>query len=59
MLQPGDAVILNAAASAVGGVVIQLARMLRLRAVAVLREGPDFDKQAKMLKAMGATEVGA
>ena len=42
--------ILNAATSAVASVVIQLARMLRLRIIAVLREGPDFDKQATALK---------
>ncbi|KDD73779.1 hypothetical protein H632_c1844p0, partial [Helicosporidium sp. ATCC 50920] len=35
-LKPGDAVILNAATSAVGQLVIQLASMLRLRVVAVV-----------------------
>ena len=35
--QPGDAVILNAANSSVGQVLLQLARLLRLRTVAVVR----------------------
>jgi len=36
-LQPGDAVILNAANSTVGTILIQLCKLLRLRAIAVIR----------------------
>ncbi|GIL48595.1 hypothetical protein Vafri_5076 [Volvox africanus] len=39
-LKPGDAVILNAASSTVGQTVLQLARLLRLRAIAIVRRQP-------------------
>lgn len=55
--QPGDCVILNAANSTVGQVVIQLCCLLRLRAVAVVSDRPDFDKTALWLRALGAAEV--
>jgi trans-2-enoyl-CoA reductase len=59
-LKPGDAVILNAATSAVGTCVIQLCRMLKLRAIAVVRppaEGGDIEEVARRLRALGASEV--
>lgn len=58
-LKPGDSVILNAANSTVGTCVIQLCRMLKLRAIGVVRqrEGQDFEETAKRLKALGASEV--
>ena len=56
--QPGDAVILNGATSTVGQCVIQLAAMLKLRPIAVVRnEGADeaaFEKTSAWLKSRGA-----
>ncbi len=59
MLQPGDCVILNAANSTVGQLVVQLCRLLQLRCVAVARCHDDdgFDKVAAWLKGLGASEV--
>jgi mitochondrial enoyl-[acyl-carrier protein] reductase / trans-2-enoyl-CoA reductase len=48
---------LNAANSTVGQLVIQLCRLLRLRAVAVLGDAADFDKTSLWLRAMGAAHV--
>ena len=59
-LRPGDAVILNAASGAVGAVVLQLCALLKLRAVAVVRERSGDEAHAKLearLKALGAAEV--
>jgi len=56
-LKPGDAVILNAANSTIGTIVIQLCRMLKLRVVAVVRDNGEMDKTATWLKTLGATEV--
>ena len=56
-LQPGDCVILNAANSTVGQVVLQLCCLLRLRAVAVISDRPDWEKTALWLRALGAAEV--
>ena len=59
-LKPGDSVILNAANSTVGTCVIQLCRMLKLRAVAVVRDpghAEDWEKVVTRLKALGASEV--
>jgi hypothetical protein len=59
-LKPGDSVILNAANSTVGTCVIQLCRMLKLRAIAVVRDpgdGDDHQKVVARLKALGASEV--
>ena len=58
-LKPGDSVILNAANSTIGTVVIQLCRMLKLRAIAVVRAKDDQELEAatKRLKALGAAEV--
>ena len=59
VLQPGDCVILNAANSTVGQLVVQLCRLLQLRCVAVVRRHDDdgFDKVAAWLKGLGASEV--
>ena len=59
---PRVAVILNGATGAIGGCVIQLCAMLKLRAIAVVRRhetGPASDpvKVEKRLKALGAAEV--
>lgn len=72
-LQPGDAIILNAPNSIVGRTLLQLAKLLKLRAVAVLRcrtppgsaagvggadsEDARFNTVAEQLKALGATLV--
>lgn len=58
-LQPGDCVSLNAANSAVGQMVIQLASLLRLRTVALVSDeaGTDFAKTAEWLTHLGATVV--
>jgi trans-2-enoyl-CoA reductase len=61
-LKPGDSVILNAANSTVGTCVIQLCRMLKLRAIAVVRDpgnAADLDKLVARLKGLGAAEVRA
>ncbi|EFN52133.1 hypothetical protein CHLNCDRAFT_27061 [Chlorella variabilis] len=56
-LKPGDAVILNAANSTVGQLVVQLCHLLRLRAIAVVSGESDFEKTALWLRALGAAEV--
>ena len=56
-LKPGDAVILNAANSTIGTLIIQLGRLLKLRIVAVISERVDFEKTSQWLKALGASEV--
>ena len=56
-LKPGDAIVLNAATSTVGQCVVQLCAMLKLRAVAVVRDRKDFDKTSDWLKSLGASEV--
>lgn len=56
-LKPGDCVILNGANGTVGQLLIQLCRMLRLRAVAVISDATDFEKTSLWLKALGAAEV--
>lgn len=56
-LKPGDCVILNAANGTVGQLLIQLCRMLRLRAVAVISDASDFEKTSLWLRALGAAEV--
>jgi trans-2-enoyl-CoA reductase len=50
-------VLLNAANSTVGQLVIQLCHLLRLRAIAVISSEPDFAKTSLALKALGAAEV--
>lgn len=61
MLQPGDCVILNAANSTVGQVIIQLCSLLQLRCVAVVRQRCDSQEgsahTADRLKALGASLV--
>ena len=56
-LKPGDAVVLNAATSTVGQCVVQLCSMLKLRAIAIVRERKDFEKTEAWLKSLGASEV--
>lgn len=61
-MQPGDCVILNAANSTVGRCLLQLCRLLRLRAVAVVRGGEGeggsrFEQVEVRLKALGASHV--
>ena len=57
-MQPGDAVIINAANGTVGSLLVQLCAVLRLRAVAVVSgEGGSFDKTSAWLKSLGAAEV--
>jgi trans-2-enoyl-CoA reductase len=70
-LQPGDCVILNAPNSTVGRTLLQLCKLLKLRAVAVLRCKPRtaaaagaaaeaderFESVAEQLCGLGATLV--
>jgi trans-2-enoyl-CoA reductase len=63
-LQPGDCVILNAPNSTVGRTVLQLCKLLKLRAVAVLRCKPSsaaaddrFEAVAEQLRGLGVTLV--
>jgi trans-2-enoyl-CoA reductase len=56
-IQEGDAVALDAANSAVGRAVLQLASARRLRCVALVRDRPNFDALADELRHLGATEV--
>ncbi|MEW5309080.1 MAG: hypothetical protein WDW38_000991 [Sanguina aurantia] len=58
-LKPGDCIILNAANSTVGQIVLQLAALLRLRVVAVARDGGrgDWDRFSAWLRSLGASEV--
>jgi mitochondrial enoyl-[acyl-carrier protein] reductase / trans-2-enoyl-CoA reductase len=56
-LKPGDCVILNAANGTVGQLVVQLCRLLRLRAVAIVSDASDFEKTSLWLRALGAAEV--
>lgn len=58
-LKPGDGVILNAATSTVGCCVIQLCRMLKLRAVAVVRDPPPPPAPADATAADAAAEAAA
>lgn len=61
LVQPGDCVILNAANSTVGQIIIQLCHLLQLRCVAVVRECEQplegFTQLADRLKALGASHV--
>lgn len=54
LTQPGEAVILNAANSTVGQVVIQLCKILKLRSIAIVRKP---DAVAGWLKELGASVV--
>ncbi|KAJ3359399.1 hypothetical protein GGF32_009419 [Allomyces javanicus] len=56
-LKEGDVVIQNAANSAVGRYVIQMARNLGVRTVNLVRDRPEFDALAADLTALGATAV--
>jgi hypothetical protein len=66
MLQPGDCVILNAPNSTVGRTLLQLCRLLKLRAIALLRPPPkaggaagerQWEAVSKQLSELGATLV--
>lgn len=61
VVQPGDCVILNAANSTVGQLVMQLCRLLRLRCVAVVRDHgqteDSFSRTRAWLQGLGASEV--
>ena len=61
LLQPGDCVILNAANSTVGQVIIQLCRLLQLRCAALVREREEsaegFAQTVDRLKELGASLV--
>ncbi|XP_035387033.1 enoyl-[acyl-carrier-protein] reductase, mitochondrial isoform X3 [Electrophorus electricus] len=56
-LKPGDTVIQNAANSAVGQAVIQIAAAKGVQTVNVVRDRPNLQKLTDGLKAMGATCV--
>lgn len=56
--QPGDCVILNAANSTVGQLLVQLCKLLQLRCVAVVRDHEGgFERVSEWLKGLGASEV--
>ncbi|XP_028971387.1 enoyl-[acyl-carrier-protein] reductase, mitochondrial isoform X1 [Esox lucius] len=56
-LKPGDTVIQNAANSAVGQAVIQIAAAKGIQTINVVRDRPDFTTLIDRLKAMGASHV--
>jgi len=59
LLRPGDAVIVDGASGAIGGVVVQLCALLKMRAVAVVRPVDlirDTNANAEAYGAMGETE---
>ena len=56
-LQPGDAVIQNAANSAVGMAVIQMARIRGIKTVNIIRKRADNPDVEKDLKSLGADVV--
>ncbi|KAJ7985252.1 hypothetical protein DPEC_G00350150 [Dallia pectoralis] len=56
-LSPGDTVIQNAANSAVGQAVIQIAAAKGIQTINVVRDRPNFTTLTDRLKAMGASHV--
>lgn len=56
-LSPGDVVIQNAANSAVGQSVIQIAKAWKLRTLNIVRNRENLNELVQQLKDMGATEV--
>uniref|UniRef100_A0A915CBF3 Enoyl-[acyl-carrier-protein] reductase, mitochondrial n=1 Tax=Parascaris univalens TaxID=6257 RepID=A0A915CBF3_PARUN len=56
-LRSGDLVVQNAANSAVGRAVIQIAHARRIRTVNVVRKRPNIDELVAELKSLGADEV--
>eukprot|EP00922_Rhytidocystis_sp_ex-Travisia-forbesii_P017584 GHVS01026202.1.p1 GENE.GHVS01026202.1~~GHVS01026202.1.p1 ORF type:complete len:833 (-),score=133.99 GHVS01026202.1:274-2772(-) len=58
-LQPGDAILINAANSLVGQTVVQLSKLLGLRAIAIIRRHPQFERVAEHLQDLGANRVYA
>lgn len=58
-LKAGDALLINAANGAVGQVVIQLCRLMNLRAIAVVRRHDNFSDTKAWLDFLGAYKVFA
>jgi trans-2-enoyl-CoA reductase len=56
-LAKGDVIIQNAANSAVGQAVIQLAKLRGIKTINVIRNDGDYDQTVEHLKALGATVV--
>lgn len=56
-MQAGDAVILNAANSCVGQLIVQLCKSLRLRCIALVRDHGRLDRTRAWLEGLGATAV--
>ncbi len=56
-LEPGDVVLQNAANSAVGRAVTQLASHAGIRVACIVRDRPDFDALADELRRLGAAAV--
>ncbi|KAM5301936.1 enoyl-[acyl-carrier-protein] reductase, mitochondrial isoform 1-T1 [Glossophaga mutica] len=56
-LRPGDSVIQNASNSGVGQAVIQIAAVLGLRTINVVRDRPDIQTLTDKLKSLGAEHV--
>lgn len=56
-LEKGDVVIQNAANSAVGQAVIQLAALRGVKTINVVRDDADYDQTVEHLKGLGATVV--
>ena len=53
-LKPGDCVVMNSPESATGqGSVIQLCKLLQLKVITLLDEGPKYDELCDMLTASG------
>lgn len=58
-LKAGDALVVNAANGAVGQVVIQLCRLMNIRAVAICRRHDNFGDTKAWLEFLGAYKVFA
>ena len=56
-MQAGDAVILNAANSCIGQLLVQLCAVLRLRCIALVRDHGRFAQTQAWLQGLGATAV--
>ena len=58
-LKPGDALIINAANGAVGQTLVQLCRLMNIRAIAVIRRHDNFADTKAWLEFLGAYKVFA
>ena len=58
-LKPGDALIVNAANGAVGQTIVQLCRLMNIRAIAVIRRHDNFADTKAWLEFLGADKVFA